>query len=129
MWTWNGLIQDNVDNDHRARVPDGTVCGGGDRVCGALNTPGLWQAQDVPNTCARPGRARRRVHPRPRHQAGLRPGEPNDGCTATYTPAGQWAGGFQADVKVAAGATTTFGVQGNWLGTNRPPVLSCVATR
>ncbi|WP_158847590.1 cellulose binding domain-containing protein [Saccharothrix deserti] len=105
------------------------------------------------------------------------PPAPNDGCSATYTLAGQWAGGFQADVKVtaaptairgwtvklrfpdgqtvgqswytsitsdgttttarnvdyngtlAAGAGTTLGIQGNWLGTNGPPTLSCAATR
>lgn len=28
MWTWNGLIQDNVNNDHQARVPNGHLCGG-----------------------------------------------------------------------------------------------------
>jgi lytic cellulose monooxygenase (C4-dehydrogenating) len=50
MWTWNGLIQDNVNNDHQARVPDGTLCGGGDPRYGVLNNPGLWRAQDVNNT-------------------------------------------------------------------------------
>lgn len=49
MWTWNGLIQDNVKDDHQARVPDGTLCGGGDDVYAALNTPGYWEAQDVNN--------------------------------------------------------------------------------
>jgi predicted carbohydrate-binding protein with CBM5 and CBM33 domain len=50
MWTWNGLIQDNVNNDHQARVPDGTLCGGGDPRYAVLNAPGPWRAQDVNNT-------------------------------------------------------------------------------
>jgi chitin-binding protein len=50
MWTWNGLIQDNVKDDHQARVPDGKLCGGGDDVYAALNTPGYWRAQEVNNT-------------------------------------------------------------------------------
>jgi predicted carbohydrate-binding protein with CBM5 and CBM33 domain len=50
MWTWNGLIQDNVNNDHQARVPDGQLCGGGDDTYAALDNPGLWRAQSVNNT-------------------------------------------------------------------------------
>nr|MDT0661935.1 lytic polysaccharide monooxygenase [Micromonospora sp. DSM 115978] len=50
MWTWNGLIQDNVNNDHQARVPDGQLCGGGDPTYAALDNPGLWRAQNVNNT-------------------------------------------------------------------------------
>jgi chitin-binding protein len=50
MWTWNGLIQDNVNDDHRARVPDGELCGGGDDTYAALDTPGYWRAREVDNT-------------------------------------------------------------------------------
>jgi lytic cellulose monooxygenase (C4-dehydrogenating) len=50
MWTWNGLIQDNVNNDHQARVPDGKLCGGGDATYAALDNPGPWRAQAVNNT-------------------------------------------------------------------------------
>jgi lytic cellulose monooxygenase (C4-dehydrogenating) len=50
LWTWNGLIQDNVDNDHQARVPDGQLCGGGDPTYAALDNPGPWRAQEVDNT-------------------------------------------------------------------------------
>ncbi|GIF02169.1 lytic polysaccharide monooxygenase auxiliary activity family 9 protein [Paractinoplanes rishiriensis] len=50
MWTWNGLIQDNVRDDHRARVPDGSLCGGGDSTYAALDVPGYWRARDVNNT-------------------------------------------------------------------------------
>jgi predicted carbohydrate-binding protein with CBM5 and CBM33 domain len=50
MWTWNGLIQDNVNNDHQARVPDGHLCGGGDDTYAALDNPGAWRARDVNNT-------------------------------------------------------------------------------
>jgi predicted carbohydrate-binding protein with CBM5 and CBM33 domain len=50
MWTWNGLIQDNVNNDHQARVPDGHLCGGGDATYAALDNPGPWRAQEVGTT-------------------------------------------------------------------------------
>ncbi|GAA1656138.1 lytic polysaccharide monooxygenase [Actinoplanes couchii] len=52
MWTWNGLIQDNVADNHQARVPDGKLCGGGDNTFDALNAPRIL---------ARPGR-RQHVH-------------------------------------------------------------------
>ncbi|AVT31663.1 cellulose-binding protein [Plantactinospora sp. BC1] len=269
MWTWNGLIQDNVHNDHRARVPDGQLCGGGDATYSALDNPGLWRAQVVPNTFtwtmhdqARHGAAYIRIYvtrqgfdpvtqrlrwsdlelvrdtgPFPDTGWPTRPDDPllngvdysfqvsapgrtgrhivyavwraghadqnyymcsdvrfpggtpdpttpppspppgNDGCTATYAVTSQWNGGFQAEVKVtagsaairgwtvsmvfpdgqtvgqswnasvssngstvtagnttqngnlAAGASTTFGVLGAWLGANRAPSLGCVATR
>lgn len=270
MWTWNGLIQDNVNNDHQARVPDGTLCGGGDPTYAALDTPGLWRAQNVNNTFtwtmhdqARHGTEYIRIYVTkqgfnpvtqrlswrdlelvkdtgafPESGWPTRPNDPilngrdygpfqisapgrtgrhivyavwraghadqnyymcsdvrfpggtpdptappqtplpgNDGCTAAYTPIGQWPGGYQADIRVtagsalitgwtltirfpdgqsihqwwnttittqgtdyiarndgnngrlAAGASTTFGVMGSWLATNRSPTVSCVATR
>jgi chitin-binding protein len=268
MWTWNGLIQDNVNNDHQARVPDGELCGGGDDTYAALNNPGLWKARDVANNFtwtmhdqARHGSAYLRIYvtrqgfdpvtqrltwgdlelvkdtgPFPeagwptttdpilngvsysfdisapgrtgRHivyavwRAGHAdqnyymcsdvrfPGGPadpttppappaaeNDGCSATYSAGSQWPGGYQSEVIVtagasaikdwavtfrfpdgqniyqawnaeisssggtfvarnvnyngalAAGAGTKFGIQGQWLGTNGAPTLSCVATR
>lgn len=268
MWTWNGLIQDNVNNDHQARVPDGQLCGGGDDTYAALDNPGLWRAQNVNNTFswtmhdqARHGSAYIRVYvtkqgfnpvtqrlrwsdlelvkdtgafpdsgwpTRPndpllngvdygpfqisapgrtgRHivYAVWRAGHadqnyymcsdvrfpggppdpttppptpaPNAGCSATYALTSQWNGGYQGEVKVtagsspvtgwavtlrfpdgqtigqiwnasvtpdggtwtarnvnyngnlAAGASTTFGFVGQWLGTNGAPTLSCTAT-
>jgi lytic cellulose monooxygenase (C4-dehydrogenating) len=50
MWIWNGLIQENVNDDHQARVPDGQLCGGGLSADTALDVPGYWKAQDVDNT-------------------------------------------------------------------------------
>jgi len=269
MWTWNGLIQNNVNDDHQARVPDGKLCGGGDATYAALDNPGLWRAQNVQNTFtwtmhdqARHGAAYIRIYVSkqgfdpltqrlrwsdlelvkdtgafPDSGWPTRPNDPilngvdygpfqisapgrtgrhivyavwraghadqnyymcsdvrfpggapdpttppppppaeNSGCSAAYTLASQWDGGFQADVKVtagstaitgwtltmrfpngqtvgqswnasvasdgatvtarnityngslAAGASTTFGVLGQWLGTNDPPTLSCAAT-
>ncbi|MFC0529857.1 lytic polysaccharide monooxygenase [Phytohabitans kaempferiae] len=268
MWTWNGLIQDNVNDNHQARVPDGSLCGGGDPTYAALDTPGLWRTQNIDNTFtwtmhdqARHGAAYIRIYvtkqgfdpvtqrlrwsdlelvkdtgPFPDTGWPTRPNDPllngvdysfqvsapgrtgrhvvyavwraghadqnyymcsdvrfpggtpdpttpppsppapNNGCSAAYAIASQWPGGFQADVRVtagsapitgwtltmrfpdgqtvgqswnasitsngstatarngphngslAAGASTSFGLIGNWLGTNRPPALSCVAT-
>ncbi|MEJ3750851.1 lytic polysaccharide monooxygenase [Actinomycetes bacterium KLBMP 9797] len=269
MWTWNGLIQDNVNNDHQARVPDGELCGGGDDTYAALDNPGLWRAQEVNNTFnwtfhdqARHGAAYIRIYvtkqgfnpvtqrlkwsdlelvkdtgPFTDQGWPTRPNDPllngvdygpfqisapgrtgrhivyavwraghadqnyymcsdvrfpgnapdpttppttpppaSSGCSATYAIASQWNNGFQGDVRVtagsaairgwtvtmvfpdgqvvnqswnasvtsdgatvtarnidhngslAAGASATFGVLGTWLGTNRAPALSCVAT-
>jgi lytic cellulose monooxygenase (C4-dehydrogenating) len=266
MWTWNGLIQDNVNNDHQARVPDAHLCGGGDPTYAALDNPGPWRAQEVGNTftwtmhdqarhggayirlyvtrqgfdpltqrltwgdlelvrdtgpfpdtgwpttndpllngvsysfqISAPGRTGRHIvyavwraghadqnyymcsdvrfpgGPPDPQQPGPEPLEPDSGCTASYTVTSQWGGGFQADVTVtagpaattgwqvtmqfldgqtvgqswnatatssgsrvtarnvgyngrlAAGASTTFGVLGTWLSTNRAPMLSCTA--
>jgi len=269
MWTWNGLIQNDVNNDHQARVPDGHLCGGGDATYAALDNPGLWRAQDVNNTfnwtmhdqarhgaayihiyvtrqgfdpitqrlkwtdlelvkdtgpfpdtgwptrpndpilngvdygpfqISAPGRTGRHIvyavwraghadqnyymcsdvrfpggAPDPTTPPPPPPGD-NQGCSATYKLASQWTGGFQADVtltagpaairgwkvtmvfpdgqtvgqswnasttsdgprvtatnvsyngSLAAGASTSFGVLGAWLATNRAPELSCAAT-
>ncbi len=133
MWTWNGLIQNNVNDDHQARVPDGHLCGGGDDTYAALDTPGFkptgqWAGGfqgDVTVTAA---------------------AAPVQGWTVTLQfPNGQTIGqSWGADVSadgpnfvarnvnyngiLAAGASTTFGVLGTWLATNNPPLLSCSAT-
>ncbi|WP_328472721.1 lytic polysaccharide monooxygenase [Actinoplanes sp. NBC_00393] len=199
MWTWNGLIQDNVRDDHPARVPDGQLCGGGDPTYAALDTPGRWRARDVANTftwtmhdqarhgaayvriyvskqgfdpltqrlrwsdlelvkdtgpfpaegptttdpilngvsysyeISAPGRTGRHIvfavwraghadqnyymcsdvrfpggTPDPTTPPPPPPGE-NDGCTARWSAAGQWAGGFQGDVTVTAGQAAIRG--------------------
>jgi predicted carbohydrate-binding protein with CBM5 and CBM33 domain len=202
MWTWNGLIQNNVNDDHQARVPDGHLCSGGDSNYEALNTPGYWVAQDVNNTfnwtmhdqarhgakyihiyvtkqgfdpttqrlkwsdlelvkdtgsfpdtgwptrpndpllngvdygpfqISAPGRTGRHIvyavwragHADQNYYmcSDVRfPGGPpdpttppppplpgNNGCSTTYTPGSQWPGGFQAEVKVTAGAAAISG--------------------
>ncbi|GAB7052762.1 lytic polysaccharide monooxygenase auxiliary activity family 9 protein [Catenuloplanes indicus] len=51
MWNWNGLYRENVQGNHQAAIPDGTLCSagntGGTRYS-ALDTPGAWIAQTVP---------------------------------------------------------------------------------
>ncbi|WP_033345141.1 lytic polysaccharide monooxygenase auxiliary activity family 9 protein [Catenuloplanes japonicus] len=51
MWNWNGLYRENVQGNHQAAIPDGTLCSagntGGTRYS-ALDTPGAWVAQTVP---------------------------------------------------------------------------------
>jgi lytic cellulose monooxygenase (C4-dehydrogenating) len=202
MWTWNGLIQDNVNNNHQARVPDGQLCGGGDATYAALDNPGLWRAQEVNNTftwtmhdqarhgaayiriyvsrqgfdpltqrlrwsdlelvkdtgafpdtgwptrpndpllngvdygpfqISAPGRTGRHIvyavwraghadqnyymcsdvrFPGGRPDPTTPPPSPpagNNGCSATYTIASQWTGGFQGDVTVTAGSAAIRG--------------------
>ncbi|WP_199752636.1 cellulose binding domain-containing protein [Actinoplanes sp. ATCC 53533] len=46
---------------------------------------------------------------------------PSDGSTVT-------ARNITYNGSLAAGASTTFGVLGQWLATNVPPALSCAAT-
>ncbi|MGC4807456.1 cellulase family glycosylhydrolase [Micromonospora sp. DT233] len=43
---------------------------------------------------------------------------PAGGCTATYTIVGQWAGGFQAEVKVTAGSAAINGWTARWTYAN-----------
>ncbi|WP_250008716.1 cellulase family glycosylhydrolase [Actinoplanes sp. M2I2] len=43
---------------------------------------------------------------------------PTGACTATYATTGQWAGGFQADVKVTAGAAAIKGWAVTWTFAN-----------
>jgi chitin-binding protein len=50
MWVWNGFIQDNVNNNHQARVPDGTLCSANIPGFDALNNPGPWRTVDKPTT-------------------------------------------------------------------------------
>jgi lytic cellulose monooxygenase (C4-dehydrogenating) len=50
MWNWNGLYQENVQGNHQAAVPDGSLCSGGhtgDGTYDALDTPGDWIATDI----------------------------------------------------------------------------------
>ncbi|WP_130796954.1 lytic polysaccharide monooxygenase auxiliary activity family 9 protein [Streptomyces otsuchiensis] len=53
MWNWNGLYRDNVGGNHRAAVPDGTLCSGGQAEGGrynSLDTVGPWQTTDLDNS-------------------------------------------------------------------------------
>jgi chitin-binding protein len=53
MWNWNGLYRENVQGNHQAAVPDGTLCSagntGGTRYS-ALDTPGNWRATSIPSS-------------------------------------------------------------------------------
>ncbi|MEH1164513.1 lytic polysaccharide monooxygenase [Micromonospora sp. CPCC 205539] len=49
---------------------------------------------------------------------------PAGACTASYQVTGQWAGGFQADVRVTAGSTPTRGWSVSWSYANGQQVSS-----
>ena len=55
MWNWNGLYRENVQGNHQAAIPDGTLCSagntGGTRYS-ALDTPGNWVATNIPSSAA-----------------------------------------------------------------------------
>ena len=55
MWNWNGLYRENVQGNHQAAVPNGTLCSagntGGSRYS-ALDKPGNWTATEIPNPAA-----------------------------------------------------------------------------
>ncbi|GAA3959262.1 lytic polysaccharide monooxygenase auxiliary activity family 9 protein [Actinoplanes auranticolor] len=55
MWNWNGLYRENVQGNHQAAVPNGTLCSagntGGTRYS-ALDTPGNWTATRIPSSSA-----------------------------------------------------------------------------
>lgn len=55
MWNWNGLYRENVQGNHQAAVPNGTLCSagntGGSRYT-ALDTPGNWTATNIANAAA-----------------------------------------------------------------------------
>ncbi|MDT0301583.1 lytic polysaccharide monooxygenase auxiliary activity family 9 protein [Streptomonospora wellingtoniae] len=50
MWNWNGLYQNNVNGNHQAAVPSGTLCSGGHAEGGrydSLDTPGEWKTTSI----------------------------------------------------------------------------------
>jgi len=53
MWNWNGLYRENVQGNHEAAVPDGTLCSagntGGTRYS-ALDVPGDWIPTQIANS-------------------------------------------------------------------------------
>lgn len=52
MWNWNGLYQNNVNGNHQAAVPSGTLCSGGNAENGrysSMDTPGEWETTDISN--------------------------------------------------------------------------------
>jgi lytic cellulose monooxygenase (C4-dehydrogenating) len=52
MWNWNGLYRENVQGNHQAAVPDGTLCSAGQTGDGrynSLDVPGNWVATNISN--------------------------------------------------------------------------------
>jgi predicted carbohydrate-binding protein with CBM5 and CBM33 domain len=50
MWNWNGLYRENVQGNHEAAVPDGTLCSAGQTGDGrynSLDVPGNWVATNI----------------------------------------------------------------------------------
>jgi predicted carbohydrate-binding protein with CBM5 and CBM33 domain len=55
MWNWNGLYRENVQGNHQAAVPNGTLCSAGNTSGGrysALDNPGNWTATTIANPAA-----------------------------------------------------------------------------
>jgi chitin-binding protein len=53
MWNWNGLYRENVQGNHQAAVPNGSLCSAGNTngtTYSALDTPGNWVATNIANS-------------------------------------------------------------------------------
>jgi chitin-binding protein len=146
MWNWNGLYVENLQGNYQSAIPDGTICSAGhtgDGRYNSLDVPGQWVAQPVSNNFTvkvhdqalhgadfyrlRDGLAEGEADGEPVGPPGKIPSggpstSPTPGtpgaCSATYAVTGQWAGGFQADVRVTASPAAIRGWTVSWTFAN-----------